>query len=177
MTARRPGPGDVRPLTVTDVARVVALEHELFGRSAWSEVMVREELAGPGRWYVGLDADAVGLGPWATAEPARQALVPGSKLVAYAGSWFDGEVSQVMTIGVAPAAQRSGAGSVLLAALVGHARHLGARSVMLEVRVDNEPAIALYEGFGFTVLGRRPRYYQPEDVDAFTMRLVLADDA
>jgi ribosomal-protein-alanine N-acetyltransferase len=164
-----PGPlGDartVRPLTPADVPRLVALERMLFGVSAWSEVMLREELDGPGRWYVGVDGDDLVRGD--------TSIVPLSRCVAYAGLWFDGDVAQVMTIGVVPSAQRRGIGRMLLGALVDHARHLGASAVLLEVRVDNEPAIALYGSMGFTTLSRRRRYYQPENVDAWTMRLPM----
>lgn len=160
-----PGVPRMRLLGPRDVTRVAALERELFGPSAWSEGMIRDELAGQGRWYVGVDD------PDLRGEPVG--LAPPSRLVAYGGLWFDGDVAQVMTIGVAPAAQRRGLGALLLTALLDHARELGAEAVLLEVRVDNEPAIALYERFGFTVLGRRRRYYQPEDVDAWTMRLLL----
>ena len=164
--AAPPGaPVPLRVLTGADVPRMVALERVLFGRSAWSELMVREELDGPGRWYVGVDGDDLVRG--------AAGLTVTSRCVAYAGLWFDGDVAQVMTIGVAPSAQRQGLGTLLLEALVNRARDLGAQAVVLEVRVDNGPAIALYERFGFAVLGRRKRYYQPEDVDAWTMRLPL----
>ena len=150
----------IRTLGPADEERLVELERELFGASAWSTAMVREELSAPGRWYVGVD------------DPAPD--VQGSlRLVAYAGLWFDGDVAQVMTIGVAREAQRRGLGAALLGALVARSRELGAEAVLLEVRVDNHPAVALYERFGFEVLARRKRYYQPEDVDAWTMRLAL----
>ena len=150
----QPGAVELRPLTPGDVVTVAGLECAIFGESAWSAEMVREELTGPGRWYVGVDDED-------------------GHLVAYAGTWFDGDVVQVMTLGVAQAARRRGLGAVLLAALVGHAREEGAEAVLLEVRVDNEPAIELYTRAGFVPLGRRRRYYQPEDVDAWTMRLPL----
>lgn len=152
MTVVLPGAGQ-RPLTTADLPRLLELERELFGAGAWSAGMLAEELAAPGRWYVGADGDG--------------------RLVGYAGLWFDGDVTQVMTIGVDPAAQRGGLGTALLAALVARSRELGAQAVLLEVRVDNEAAIALYQRAGFEILGRRRRYYQPEDVDAWTMRLVL----
>lgn len=142
-----------RPLTAADLPRLAELERDLFSASAWTEGMLAEELEAPGRSYVGIDDDGV--------------------LVGYAGLWFDGDVAQVMTLGVAPAAQRRGVGTALLAALLDQARDLGAAAVLLEVRVDNAAALALYERHGFVVLGRRRRYYQPEDVDAFTMRLAL----
>ncbi len=154
----------VRPLSGDDVPRLAELERELFGASAWTAAMLHEELRAPGRWYVGVDAVPDGR---TSGAPVR--------LLAYAGLWFDGDSATVMTLGVAPEAQRRGLGSVLLDALVAHARSLGADAVLLEVRVDNEPAIALYRRAGFEVLGRRRRYYQPEDIDAFTMRLALRD--
>src|SRR5699024_6485813 len=94
-------------------------------------------------------------------------------LIGYAGLWFDGDDAQVMTIAVAPDRQGRGTGRLLLGALLAEARMLGARSVLLEVRVDNEPALRLYEAAGFLRLGLRKRYSQPEDVDAWTMRLEL----
>ncbi|WP_024287011.1 GNAT family N-acetyltransferase [Cellulomonas sp. KRMCY2] len=159
--------GVVRPISPADVPRLVDLERVLFGPSAWNEAMIREELDAPGRWYVGIDGDEP------EAVPVRGAPVAASRLVAYAGLWFDGDVSQVMTIGVVPGAQRRGLGARLLQALVDRSRELGADAVLLEVRVDNDAAVALYTGLGFRVLGRRKRYYQPEDVDAWTMRLLL----
>jgi ribosomal-protein-alanine N-acetyltransferase len=41
------------------------------------------------------------------------------------------------------------------------------------VRADNPVAQALYASEGFIELGRRPRYYQPDGVDALVMRLDL----
>ncbi len=122
--------------------------------------MLADELAGFGRWYV-------------AAEPVRLYAAGPQPLVGYAGLWFDGDVTQVMTIGVDPAFQHQGVGSVLLEALVERSRELGASAVLLEVRVDNDAALGLYAKHGFEQLGIRKRYYQPEDVDAYTMRLEL----
>lgn len=47
--------------------------------------------------------------------------------------------------------------------------------MLLEVRVDNIPALALYERFGFARMGLRKRYYQPEGVDAYTMCADLSE--
>ncbi|MEN0130648.1 MAG: ribosomal protein S18-alanine N-acetyltransferase [Brevundimonas sp.] len=144
----------VRPLTAADLPALELLERELFGAGAWSAAMLAEELVGPGRWYVGVDVDGI--------------------LAGYAGLWFDGHDAQVMTIGTTTAQQGRGLGRVMLDALVSRARELGAASVLLEVRVDNDPALRLYERGGFVRLGRRRGYYQPENKDAWTMRLDLA---
>ena len=168
-----PGP-ELRAMVPADVPQVAELERQLFGPSAWTEAMLAGELHAPGRWYLAAvewPGDDSGDGVDA-ADGARSGTVVG-----YAGLWFDGDVSQVMTIGVAHAVQRQGVGTALLAALVERSRELGAGAVLLEVAVDNAPAMALYERFGFEVLTRRRRYYQPEDVDAWTMRLELAGPA
>jgi len=144
----------LRQLVPGDLTVLVRLERALFGASAWSRSMLAEELVAPARWYIGAE------------------VVPG-ELAGYAGLWFDGDDTQVMTIGVARENQGAGIGSVLLGALLARSRELGARAVLLEVRVDNAPALALYERFGFEREGRRRGYYQPENIDAWIMRREL----
>ena len=41
--------------------------------------------------------------------------------------------------------------------------------VVLDVRTDNAPALALYRAHGFEVVGLRPRYYRPSMADAHLM--------
>ena len=143
-----------RDLAVRSIAQ---LEGELFGRGAWNANMVREELDAPARTYL---LDVLG-----EAEPA---VVRG-----YAGFWYDGEDAELMTIGVGKAYQRQGIAAALLQVLVDEAKRQGASRMLLEVRVDNDPALALYQRFGFERMGLRKRYYQPEGIDAYTMSLDL----
>ena len=49
----------------------------------------------------------------------------------------------------------------------------GVEAVLLEVRADNDAASRLYDRAGFEVISVRRRYYQPGDVDALVMRLLL----
>lgn len=140
----------LRGLTDADLDDLVAMEQELFGPGAWSRQSLAEEIAGPGRWYVGAESEGA--------------------LVGYAGLWFDGDDAQVMTVGTRPQAQGRGVGRLLLDALIDRARELHAGAMFLEVRVDNDPALALYRRAGFEQIGLRKRYYQPENVDAWTMR-------
>ena len=131
-----------RDLAVRSIAQ---LEGELFGRGAWNANMVREELDAPARTYL---LDVLG--------EAEQAVVRG-----YAGFWYDGEDAELMTIGVAKAYQRQG----IAAACFRYCRRgetSGASRMLLEVRVDNDPALALYQRFGFERMGLRKRYYQPK---------------
>lgn len=140
----------LRAMTSGDLPVVMRLEHELFGAQAWSEQMIADELAdGVTRWYI-------------VAE--REGAVAG-----YAGLAVFGDEAHVMTIGTDPLLQGRGVGRTLLRALLAEAERRGVRQVILEVRVDNAPAIAMYESEGFVAVGVRKRYYQPENVDAAVM--------
>jgi ribosomal-protein-alanine N-acetyltransferase len=54
-------------------------------------------------------------------------------------------------------------------------RDRGARALELEVRAGSVGAIALYDGLGFVVAGRRAGYYREPAEDALLMRLALID--
>lgn len=144
---------DVRPLTPADLPDLERMEVELFGAAAWSPESLAAEIEGPGRWYVGATVDG--------------------ELVGYAGLWFDGYDAQVMTIGTDERFQGRGLGRRMLDNLLDRARAVGAAVVLLEVRVDNDAALHLYESVGFERLGKRRGYYQPGNIDAWTMRLRL----
>ncbi|KFI76774.1 ribosomal protein S18-alanine N-acetyltransferase [Bifidobacterium mongoliense] len=156
------------------VSRLAALERGLFGAGAWSEAMVREELEAPDRTYVldvpdGSDAHVGSQGCDISQGPGG----PTGDIRGYAGFWYGGDDAEIMTIGVAPEHQRRGIAAALLRSLIERATDRGARRMLLEVRVDNDPALALYRRFGFARMGLRRRYYQPENVDAYTMSLDL----
>jgi ribosomal-protein-alanine N-acetyltransferase len=101
-----------------------------------------------------------------------RAAASGSVL-GYAGVAVTADEGYVQTIGVAPAAQRRGVGSLLLRRLLEDAAGAGARTCWLEVRADNAGAQTMYEGFGFEPRGRRRGYYQPSGVDAIVMSVEL----
>jgi ribosomal-protein-alanine N-acetyltransferase len=145
----------MRDLHWTDIDDLVALEGELFPDDAWTPASLWAELAArPRRSYVVAEDGAGGL-------------------AGYGGVDLGGEVADVMTMAVAPAAQGRGLGRRLLEELVARAVADHAAYLMLEARADNEPARKLYESRGFELLTVRHRYYQPGDVDAHVMRLTL----
>ena len=65
----------------------------------------------------------------------------------------------VLNLAVAPAQRRRGLGRRLLEHALAGARERGAVRALLEVRVSNAPAIALYRAEGFTDLAVRHAYY------------------
>jgi ribosomal-protein-alanine N-acetyltransferase len=83
---------------------------------------------------------------------------------------------EVLTVGVTPQIRRRGVALALMIAALDVAREAGAVEAFLEVAVDNEGAIALYEMLGFRSTGLRKAYYDrgPEGfTDARVMRLDL----
>ncbi len=142
----------VREVSWPDLEQLVALDAELFADDAWSASTWWAELAErPKREYLVI------------AEGADDVL-------AYGGVDHGGEIADIMTIAVAPAAQGRGLSRIILAELERRARARGAEHLLLEVRADNEPAVALYLSSGWSQLSVRRRYYQPGDVDALILR-------
>lgn len=146
----------LRPVHHTDVSALARCEAEVYGPEAWSEGSWWGELARrPRRDYVVAEA--------------------GGELVGYAGLDLGVDVADVMTVTLTPSARGRGLGHVLMRWLVHRAQSAGAEYVMLEVRYDNAPALALYERWGFTPIARRPGYYAGVDALILRRRLAPAD--
>ncbi len=82
--------------------------------------------------------------------------------------------AEVLTLAVAPACQRKGVGTALLANMLAQAWLRGMLRVFLEVRVSNLPAISLYRRAGFGEVGMRRGYYR--NADGFEDALVMGCD-
>lgn len=145
--------GPLRPARPDDLDAIMTIERASFPTDAWSESAMRRTLADP---------DVVS----EVAEPETQ-VVGYAALLAPIGA----EEADVLTLAVAGEHRGRGLGRVLLRRLVDAAELRGARSVFLEVREDNPVAERLYASEGFGRVGRRPHYYQPDDVAAIVMRL------
>ena len=90
-------------------------------------------------------------------------------VVGYAGLWLMVDEAHITTVAVRRAFRGRGLGKVLILAMMGLARDLGARMVTLEVRKSNAIAIKMYEELGFRQKGVRPRYYTDNGEDALIM--------
>jgi ribosomal-protein-alanine N-acetyltransferase len=80
----------------------------------------------------------------------------------------------VVTLAVRPDARRHGVGRALLRHLLSEAGRRRLREVLLEVRADNEPALALYRSAGFRRVGQRQGYYQ-DGTDGWVLRRRVHD--
>ena len=147
---------ELRSADVRDVAAIMVIERASFPTDAWSE-----------------DAMAATVGAEHSVTVVAEEA---GRLIGYAAVLAPRGVpdADVLTIAVDQAARGAGIGRALLGRLLQAASERGARRVFLEVRDDNRAAQDLYRSEGFTAIGRRPRYYQPDDVDAIVMRLDLA---
>jgi ribosomal-protein-alanine N-acetyltransferase len=77
-------------------------------------------------------------------------------------------VGKIITIDVAPMAQHSGLGTLLMSAAESELKKEGCDYVSLEVAVDNEPALRFYKKHGYSVLKVLPHYYL-DSIDGLLM--------
>lgn len=145
----------IRAATPTDLDAIMAIENSSFPTDAWSSESMAAELATPYSHYI-VDEDA-------------------AVVIGYAGlrSIPGNADADIQTIALTEKRRGEGRGRAMLRTLLAEASARGAREVFLEVRADNPSAEALYLSEGFEEIGRRPRYYQPDDVDAIVMKVTL----
>ena len=95
------------------------------------------------------------------------------RIVGYICLWEVVDELHVTNVAVHPDARRRGFARALLDSVFAHARVVGSRMVILEVRPSNTEAIPLYESFGFRVVGRRRGYYYDTGEDALVMEALV----
>lgn len=152
--ARRPESGKVPEVELTKMRRrhlrkVLSIEARVYPRP-WSASLFLAELSQrTTRTYL----------------VARHA----GEVVGYAGMIFTGREAHVTNIAVDPDYHGLKVGTRLLLALCTEAIARGADTISLEVRVSNKVAQAMYEKFGFSVVGVRKGYYVETREDALVM--------
>ena len=147
------------PLGALDLDRAAALHAESFvplGERVWTRQDLAELVVLPGVAGLLLQADG------------RDAGLAVCQVAA--------DEAELLTLAVRPAHRRQGGARRLLAAVIDHVRKSGARTLFLEVGVDNPAARSLYESQGFHAVGQRRAYYQRGQgppADGIVMRLNL----
>lgn len=142
----------LKPLTVDLIPAVLELDRQSLGK-LWSANGYLREIESP-------NSDLFIVQPTQAAE---------QMIVAVGCAWAILEEAHITIVAVHPDFQRQGLGQAMLVALLqaAYQRHL--ERATLEVRVSNQPAIALYQKFGFCEAGRRKKYYQDTGEDALVM--------
>ncbi|WP_081696796.1 ribosomal protein S18-alanine N-acetyltransferase [Megalodesulfovibrio gigas] len=132
----------------TDVLQLAALERICFA-CPWSEAQYAQLL-----------------------EDSRVRVVGashGDVLVAYCSFYHAGDEMEILNLATAPDWRRRGLGRRLLAFVLRIGQQMGIEQVVLEVRVTNTAARALYDGMGFVQVGVRKGYYPDTGEDALVL--------
>jgi len=144
-----------RVATAFDLPVFVSLDKELFPYSPWSASQYKEEFSAPTRHFV-------------------VALDNEQSIIGYAGVFAPGAAeADVLTVGVVPSHRGKGIARQLMALITDWAHKQGSTAMMLEVKVDNQDAIGLYESLGYSKLNTRKDYFGP-GLHALVMRLELS---
>jgi [ribosomal protein S18]-alanine N-acetyltransferase len=104
-------------------------------------------------------------------------LRQGRNVIGFAVSRMAADEAEILSIAVDARHRGRGLSRNLLLTHLGHLAGHGVRTVFLEVEENNHPARRLYDRAGFSVAGRRERYYkQPggEQLNAVLMRRDLS---
>lgn len=161
----------IQPMRIQDIPEVLEIERVCFSMP-WSAHAYRYEIeANTLSWYIvarpaPAKTDRGVVGKLRALRPGAQARAP---VIGYGGFWMMVDEAHISTLAVAPSYRRRGVGELLLLTMIEEAQRRGAATVTLEVRVSNLPAQRLYEKYGFTVQGRRVRYYSDNGEDAYIM--------
>ena len=137
----------MRPEHVAPIAEI----EKLCFHDPWSEKSIASELDNRlSLWLVAMD---------------------GHRLAGYVGSQSVLGETDMMNIAVHPDYRRQGIAEQLVTRLVEELKARETHSLMLEVRVSNDPARKLYEKLGFQQVGLRKNYYRNPRENACILRL------
>jgi ribosomal-protein-alanine N-acetyltransferase len=142
-------------MTAGDLDAVMAIEESIYAHP-WTRGNFSDSLtAGYHCWIVECGRD-----------------IAGYSVVAIAA-----EEAHLLNLSIAGPFQRQGLGRELLSFVQKLARDYAARSILLEVRPSNAPALALYAAAGFAEIGVRKGYYPDGEgrEDAVVLQRELRD--
>ena len=138
-----PRPLTLQPLTVEQVDAAVALDQRALG-GLWTANGYQREVDSP-------NSDLLAL----VVPGAAQPLIMGLACL-----WAILEEAHITLLAVDLPYRGQALGQALLCALLRLAQRRGLEWATLEVRPSNQPALALYQKFGFERVGKRRGYYQ-----------------
>lgn len=138
----------VRNIREADVEQVYEIEQATFA-SPWSRTSIMTEVISPKCHYKVIEDKGL--------------------IIGYAGLWKIIDEGHITNIAVKEGYRNKGMGRMLIEALIDECQAIGVDRYTLEVRVSNQPAIALYERLGFESAGVRKNFYDQPNEDAMIM--------
>ncbi len=127
-----------------DLEAIYRLELECFGRDAYNKRFIRFLLT-----------DLSGIAMKAVDDRGRILGSVIGRIEKISGR----VVGRVYTVDVKPEHRRRKIGTILLKKLEEEFRRMGCEKIILEVAVDNEPAISLYKSLGYRFTSMLKNYY------------------
>lgn len=138
----------VRELSEADLDQVTDIEQACFSvpwsRQGFEDILYREDVL----FLVACEGDTI---------------------LGYVGVYCSFDEGEITNVAVALEQRRQKVAEHLLDELIIRLRERRIERIVLEVRVSNQPAIALYKKFGFEHVGTRKRFYQKPVEDAYIM--------
>ncbi len=138
----------IRDMQQADVDAVAALEAQIFSRP-WSKQGFLNALRMENTVFLVAEENA--------------------KIIGYIGMYCSLDEGEITNVAVHPNMRCRGIGEKLITAVQKEAERKKLISIVLEVRVSNEPAIRLYEKKGFATQGVRKGFYEMPKEDAYIM--------
>ena len=139
----------IRLAVENDLPEVLYIEQYSFS-SAWTYAFFKHEIYNPLSCFYVVETDSL--------------------IVGYIVFWIISGESHIANLAIHPDHRRLGYGNQLMFWAIGKSVTEGARSVTLEVNVNNAAALALYRHYGFKEVGKRLKYYENRD-DALILTL------
>ena len=147
----------IRILELTDAEAILAICLDAnAGETTWKLSSFESELENTYNVYLGYEED--------------------DTLVGFIGCSLMFETLAINNFSVLSSYKRQGIGEKLLQGLLAYGKEKGVENFILEVRVSNEAAIALYKKYGFIEIDRRKNYYEQPVEDAYIFQLTLGKE-
>ena len=147
----------IRILELTDAEAILAICLDAnAGETTWKLSSFESELENTYNVYLGYEED--------------------DTLVGFIGCSLMFETLAINNFSVLSSYKRQGIGEKLLQGLLAYGKEKGVENFILEVRVSNEAAIALYKKYGFIEIDIRKNYYEQPVEDAYIFQLTLGKE-
>ena len=139
----------IRQASVRDVDDIYEIERLCF-TDPWSkDAMIYELESNPRAFYIVAELEG--------------------QVAGYAGLWRIGDEGHITNVAVKPGFRNRRIAQGIMEVMIDFTTQQGIMHHTIEVRRSNEPAIKLYEKFGFRIEGVREGYYQSNKEDALIM--------
>ncbi len=147
----------IRELRESDIPSVVEIENISF-TTPWSEILFFNEI-------------------YKQRSIAKVAVIEEAcsvqRVVGYICANFVADEGHILNLAVHPDFRKKGIAKTLVENILEELKETECRFLYLEVRASNNAARELYEGFGFSVVGTRKKYYNKPEEDAVVMMLKI----